>query len=397
MTATDSVLTPAVSKATAYSVIALIAFNLRLAITSVPSVLEDIELATGWSDVTLGALTGIPVLCMGIFALAIPRWAARYGMPILIHIGIIVMLAAMVLRGFQNLPILLFPSAFLAGASIAILGGLVPALVRSVLAQSMGTASIIWTTSMFFGAALGGAVTPYLAYWTGSWGFSLAFWTIPVIIAGIAWWSSGNLGHARPPTPVTSRLRDLPWRSWPAWALTAYIVLNSIVYYSTVAWLAPSYVDLGYTQEAAGTLFGFFILGSIVSGTAFPWLMNRWAARRVLLSISALGGAVGLVVIALAPLAAPELVLFLFGFFLSGSFAMTLSLLSEYGADIAGSARLTAMVFFVTYTVAATGPIVSGFLFELTESWMSSFLILAISLAAQVLFVAPLRKGVVIH
>lgn len=397
MTATDSVSTPTTSKATAYAVIALIAFNLRLAITSVPSVLEDVEFATGWSDVTLGALTGIPVLCMGVFALAIPRWAARYGMPILIHIGIIVMLAAMVLRGFQNLPVLLFPSAFLAGASIAILGGLVPALVRSVLAQSMGTASIIWTTSMFLGAALGGAVTPYLAYWTGSWGFSLAFWIVPVIIAGVAWWSSGNLGHARPPTPVTSHLRDLPWRSAPAWALTIYIVLNSIVYYSAVAWLAPSYVDLGYTQEAAGTLFGFFILGSIISGTAFPWLMQRWHARRTLLAISAIGGAIGLVVIALVPLLAPEVTLCLFGLFLSGSFAMTLSLLSEYGADIPASARLTAMVFFVTYTVAATGPIVSGFLFELTQSWTSSFLILAISLAAQVIFVAPLRRGVVIH
>jgi cyanate permease len=44
------------------------------------------------------------------------------------------------------------------------------------------------------------------------------------------------------------------------------------------------------------------------------------------------------------------------GFTLSGSFAMALGLLSEYSVDAAASARLTAMAFFVTYTVAAFGP-----------------------------------------
>ena len=57
----------------------LVAANLRAAVSSVPEVIVDIRAELGWNDVALGALTTIPVLCMGVFALAVPAVSNRFG------------------------------------------------------------------------------------------------------------------------------------------------------------------------------------------------------------------------------------------------------------------------------------------------------------------------------
>lgn len=54
-------------------------------------------------------------------------------------------------------------------------------------------------------------------------------------------------GH-EPAPGATVRLRALPWRSPTAWALTMFLALNSVIFYSTVAWLAASYDERGWNQ-----------------------------------------------------------------------------------------------------------------------------------------------------
>jgi CP family cyanate transporter-like MFS transporter len=86
-------------------------------------------------------------------------------------------------------------------------------------------------------------------------------------------------------------------------------------------------------------------------------------------------------------------VLLIFGFVLSGSFAMTLGLLSEYSRDSASAARLTAMVFFITYTIAAAGPLIAGTLLDFFDSWSLVFTFLGGAALLQLLTVIPLRRG----
>lgn len=378
---------------TVMGVIAVIAFSLRVGLTSVPSVLESIQESTGWSDVTLGALTTIPVLCMGVFALQVPRIARRIGIRAALALGLVLLAGGMAVRAWESLPEVLFVAAFLVGVGIAVVSGLVPALVRSVMPAATGLGSGIWTAVMFTGAALGGALTPTFALWFGSWGLALAVWALPAAIAVILWWCTPTPQEAATATsPV--RIRELPWRDHRAWALTLYSATNSIVFYSTVAWLAPSYVERGYSQSAAGGLFGVYIVGTIVAGLALPWIGHRVRGRRSLLTSVVVVASAMLVVIGFAPGSATLPVLAVFGFTLSGSFALVLALLSEYGSDAAGSARLTAMVFFVTYVLAALGPLLIGALIAATDSWPLIYSVLAILCLAQAAFVVPLRRNV---
>ncbi len=374
-------------------VIAVIAFTLRVGLTSVPTVLESIQASTGWGDVTLGALTTIPVLCMGVFALQVPRVARRLGTRRAVTVGLLLLAIGMGLRALESIPALLFVTAFLVGVGIAVVSGLVPALVRVVMPASTGLGSAIWTAVMFTGAALGGWLTPAFATWLGSWGLALALWALPALVGVLVWFSIPTPEGATTTTsPV--RIRELPWRDRRAWALTLLSATNSIVFYGTVAWLAPSYVNRGYSQEEAGGLFAVYIVGTIISALSLPWIGQRVRARRTLVVGIVVIATASLVLIGFAPDVATLPVLAIFGFSLSGSFAIVLSLLSEYGRDAAGSSRLTAMVFFVTYVLAALAPLLLGALVGATASWPLAYSVLALFCLAQAACIVPLRRGV---
>ena len=75
---TFAALEPALSQATTAAILAvvvLVAVNLRLALSSLPAVATLIQDETGWNDAFIGALTTVPVLGMGVFALGVPRLA----------------------------------------------------------------------------------------------------------------------------------------------------------------------------------------------------------------------------------------------------------------------------------------------------------------------------------
>lgn len=105
----------------------LVAGNLRAAISSVPEVIVDIRAELGWNDVALGALTTIPVLCMGIFALAVPAVSNRFGRSRTVAMALGVLVVALVMRLAGAVPGVLYLSALLAGLGIALAAGLVQA------------------------------------------------------------------------------------------------------------------------------------------------------------------------------------------------------------------------------------------------------------------------------
>jgi len=384
---------PVRSTAAILSVVVLVAINLRLALSSLPAVATTIQAETGWNDAFIGALTTVPVLAMGVFALGVPALAERIGRRSAVSLALATMAIALLLRLVGAVAITLFVSALLAGLAIAIIGGLVPGIVREQLSGSMGTATGLWTAALMGGAALGAATTLPLAELFGRWNIALAFWALPAIIGLIAWSAleKGGASHDRPPTLV--HIRDLPWRSPVAWSLTAFMAVNSIVFYSALAWIAPSYEERGYSAQTAGFFFGVFTATQVVAALILPRWSHRTRYRRSLFSATVIGCVVSLLLIAFLPTFAPAFVLAAFAFCLSGGFAMSLGLLSDYASDAASSARLTAMAFSVTYTIAATGPFIAGVLMDTFDSWSLVFAILAGITVFQLATLPLLKQG----
>lgn len=377
----------------------LVALNLRAVLTAIPPLTLDIRAATGWNDTTIGLLTTLPVIVMGLAALIVPRVAQRIGRPQTVWLALGLLVLASAGRLLAGIPIVLFVTAFLGGLGIALASGLVPALVREKLPRSTGSATGLWTASMFTGAALAAALTVPIALATGSWQWGLAVWAIPALIA-LALWTVVETPYRRHDDDRAGgaiSLRSLPWRQPHAWALTAYLAINSIVFYTALAWIAPSLDERGWTPEEGGLLFGLFTASQIAAALLMPWLAQRLPGRRIAWAATVVVTAACLVSLAYAPGFLTALVLFLLGFTNAGGFTIGLSMLSEFSPDAPSASRLTAMAFSVTYLLAAVGPTLAGALLDAAGSWTLVYVILAGVALLQLPVLAPLRKGTVIR
>ncbi|MCX6433590.1 MAG: MFS transporter [Actinobacteria bacterium] len=176
--------------------------------------------------------------------------------------------------------------------------------------------------------------------------------------------------------------------------MTAYLVCNSIIFYTTLAWLAPSFSDRGSVQSEAGVLLGVFTASQVIGALVMPAVAERAPARRTVYAVTLGVCLLSLLAIGWAPGVLPGVVVAVFGITLGAGFAMGLALLSEWAVDPSASARLTAMAFSVTYLTASFGPLVAGGLMDLFGSWPLTFTLLAIVGAAQFATIPALRRGV---
>lgn len=379
--------------------IALVALNLRAVLTSIPPLTLEIQKATGWNDTTIGLLTTLPIVVMGVAALIVPWLAQRIGRPQTVWIALALLVLASGGRLAAGIPLVLFATAFLGGLGIALASGLVPALVREKLPRATGSATGLWTASMFTGAALGAALTVPIALATGSWQWGLAVWALPAILA-LALWTAVESPYRRKDTDRSGgaiSLRSLPWRNPLAWSLTGYLAINSIVFYTSLAWIAPSLDERGWSTEEGGLLLGLFTASQIAAALVVPWLAQRLPGRRIAWSVATVATAVTLLSLGFTPAFLTAVVLFVFGFANAGGFTIGLSIISEFSSDPPSAARLTAMAFAVSYLMASIGPALAGALLDAVGSWTLLYVVLAGIALLQLPCVIPLRTGTIIR
>ncbi len=381
----------------ALATLVLLALNLRPAIASVPPLTLDVQSSINWSDAAIGVVTTIPVLCMGALAPLVPRIAAIIGRTWAVTAAMTLVTAGTALRLLaERVPVMLALSALLAGAGIAVGAGLAPSFVREWFPQRMGSATGSYTGAQMFGAAVGSAVSVPLYHFVGSWPLALALWAVPAGAAAALWLVVALRFPVVKGADYVRPNASLPWRSGAAWALAMYLGLNSIVFYSLLAWMAPSYDERGWTQAEAGFLLGFSTTAQIIGALVLPRIAQRMRDRRPLYVFASGATAVGLLVIAFAPTFLTWPVIALNAIGLGGAFALGVVLLSEYAASPDSSATLTALAFSIAYTLGALGPVLFGALIGATRSWPLVFSILAALSVVQALCVLPLRRGVTV-
>lgn len=377
----------------------MVAFNLRIVLTSLPVVIDDIDSALHWSNAWLGDLTSLPVLAMGVFALLVPRIGRRLGRERAVAFGLALIALSLILRLWGEHGPVLVASVAISGIGIAIAGGLVPSVVREEAPDQAGLATGLWTAAMLLGAAAGSALTVPLSSALGSWQHALAIWAIPALVGLAAWWWVQLRGRdhdvARRERQDSPRagIRDLPWRSPVAWGITGYLLLNSIVFYTLMAWLPKSYDERGWTNADGGNILAIITVAEIVAAIIAPPLADRLRSPRALLATTVAMEMVGLTVMGVAPGFLTIAMGALFGLGIGAGFACILTLLAESPADPPASARLTAMAFSVTYLIAAIGPTLAGGLLDLTGSWVLLYLALVATCLLRFVAIVPLRRG----
>ncbi|MBO0868674.1 MAG: MFS transporter, partial [Micromonosporaceae bacterium] len=144
----------------------LVALNLRPVVTSVPPLALELAHQLRLSAVATGALTTVPVACMGLFA-PVAAWASRVrGESTVLGAGLVFIAAGAALRGFGGATGL-FGATALAGIGIAVTGTLLPGQVRMRAPGRVGAVTGLYTFALIGGALLGSAAAAPVASWLG--------------------------------------------------------------------------------------------------------------------------------------------------------------------------------------------------------------------------------------
>ncbi|MGV1008866.1 MAG: CynX/NimT family MFS transporter [Dermatophilaceae bacterium] len=364
-----------------------VAVNLRVAMASVPPLVEPISSELHLSNAAVGVLTTLPVLCMGLFAPAAQWLSTRLG-------AVASVLYAVVCAGVGSLArlwganvVVLYAATFVLGVGIAVAGALLPRLVKALFPpERSGTITGLYMLAMMGGASASAALAVPLADWLGTWRASLASWSVLALVGALAWapFTLTAQRHRATAAPTDEHAR-LPWRHRTALLLAAYLAVQSWLFYSSLAWIPPTFVANGWARRDAGYLLSAFSLAQLTTGLLGPILADRVPDRRRLLVPVALLATAGLVGMWLAPTSAPWLWVVVIGLGQGAAFSLGLVLLVDYAATPAASGRLTAMCFFVSYTLASIGPFAMGAVRDATGSfpavWMALVALMSVQIA----------------
>jgi CP family cyanate transporter-like MFS transporter len=362
--------------------VVLAGFNLRIAVVTVPPVIDEIERDLGLSSAAAGLLTTVPVLCFGLLAPAVPPLTRRFGAERVLLAALVPVAAGLLVRGAEFVPTL-FLGTILAGAGIAIGNVVVPVVVRGHFGARTGPLLGVYVGAMGVGAALAAGLTvPLARAFGGRWSIALAIWAVPAVVAAAVLAlalqrderptaARGGIGHIR------SLLRD-PL----AWQVTLFMGLQSLVFYSGLAWLPSILRDEGYDADAAGLALTIYALAGIPASLVVPWLADWMRDQRALAVVAALLDAAAIAGL----LAAPDAAFVWAVVFANGqgaAFGLALTLIVLRSPDERRASELSALAQSVGYTIAATGPFALGVLHDATGGW-------GVPLAALLACCAPL-------
>ncbi|HEY6693171.1 MAG TPA: MFS transporter [Solirubrobacteraceae bacterium] len=348
------------------------ALNLRTAVASVPPLLDELRDDVPLSAAGAGVLTTLPVVCMSVGSPVAPRLASRIGTEAAVVALGLTMVAGIALRLVPGVGPL-FAGTIVAGLGIALGNVLVPSLIKRDFPAQVGLMTGGYTMAISASGALAAGLTVPVEDAIGhGWRPALAVWAIPALVAATIWvpWIARSRAAATG-TPLPSL-----WRDRLAWQVTAFMGLQSLLFYTCLSWLPALLRAEGIERGAAGALLSVMLLTAIPTCLLVPVLASRARDQRATIAVTIAVYAAGLTGLLVAPDTAPALWATLLGFAQGSMLALIFLLFGLRAPDQEHAAQLSAMAQTVGYALAAAGPLLIGVLRDATGDWTAPIAVL---------------------
>jgi CP family cyanate transporter-like MFS transporter len=336
--------------------IILVALNLRPSMAAVGPLLSAIRGDTPLSFSVASLLTMLPVMAMGLamfFGIGISR---RLGEQRTVILSLLIIGLATLSRLWLDSAAQLIGSAMLAGIGIALIQALMPVLIKSRFPDNVALCMGLYVTAIMGGAALAASFAPLVMVQTSSWRLGLAIWAALALLALLLWWTQPTMS-SRQNTPVG---KQSFYGNSRAWLLAIFFGLGTASYTCVLAWLAPYYVEQGWSEQHAGLLLGLLTAMEVISGLLTPAIANRSRDRRVVLATLLLLIIVGFCGLILSPQHLSLLWPCLLGLGIGGLFPMSLIVSLDHLDDPQRAGGLTAFVQGIGYLIAGLSPLLAG-------------------------------------
>lgn len=351
---------------------------MRMPITSIPSIINEIAKTIGTNASNLGILTTLPLICFGLISIIVPLISQRLGNEITIAVALLILFIGSYLRIF-NIPTL-FIGTIMVGMGITFINVLLPAIVTELAPNKIGMMTSIYTFSLALFSSIGAGFSAPLAKAT-NWQFAIQVLSFLILTTFILWLP--NLRTAKITAKKTTNVEKInPWCNQSAWLIAIYFGLSSLVFYTLVAWLPTIAIECGISETHASLLAGLFQLVSIIPPFVVPTLAVKMSNRSPIIIISAATTILGVVALLFSINSISYFIVInaVLGIATSTTFTLTMTLFGLKTKTTTQTAKLSGMVQAIGYLLAAIGPILTGTLKNITGSWYVSeiFLILVI-------------------
>ncbi|AZF04299.1 cyanate transporter [Pseudomonas sp. R5-89-07] len=338
--------------------VVLVALNLRPSMAAVGPLLSSIRMDVPLSFSSAALLTMLPVMGMGLAMFFGMGLARRFGEHRSIVVSLAVIGVATLSRLWLDSALELIVSAIAAGVGIALIQALMPALIKSRFRDNVSLFMGLYVTAIMAGAALAASFSPFVQVHTGSWRVGLAIWSALALLALVFWYAQRTA--LAPLPPVDSDPQASFFGNRRAWLLALFFGLGTASYTCVLAWLAPYYVEQGWSDQQAGLLLGLLTAMEVVSGLATPAIANRRRDKRGVIAVLLVLIIIGFCGLILSPQHLSLLWPCLLGLGIGGLFPMSLILSLDHLDNPRRAGGLTAFVQGIGYLIAGLSPLIAG-------------------------------------
>jgi len=349
------------------ALIAVIGFNLRSVILGVPPVLPAIRDDLHLSFTTAGALTALPVLCLGAASIPGAVLVSRFGASFVVAAGTLGLGLAALLRLAPPVPAALYVFSGLMALFVAIAQPAMASAVRSWFPGTIQRVSTVFALALGLGGLGGSALSVHLQA-LGGWRGTFAFWGLLALAAGLLWSALAprRAGYERPERGSLLQ----PLGDPAVWHVAVMFGIQSFVYYGSSSWIPFELRPYGPGYLSAVLLL--FNLVGIPVALVLVALRRPWATARPFYVIAGVLMTVGSGAFALG-LGGAWFWVLLLG--IGGAMTFTgvnalPALLAASRAQVAGYA---ALVLTLGYAISFAGPLLGGVLLDYTHRTTSPF------------------------
>lgn len=347
----------------------LVAFCLRIIITGVGPLLPEITESLGLSGSASGLLTTLPLIAFAAVSLLAGGLGRRWGEGHTISIGLCLILLGTVLRSIAGVAGLYIGTAIV-GIGTALGNVLLPAVVKAEYPTRVGQVTAFFTVAMVAAAALALALNVPLANAGLGWRGALLVWGAAVVITLIVWRKNASLRLEATEQSEAAAPEKPIWKSGLAWCVMLYFGINSLIFYAIIGWLPTILQSSGMESGTAGIVTALYQMVSLIPSLVVPTLAGRRQDQRGWLLLGSVLNIIGIITLMSSTAAAAQVTAtVILGLANGCAFSMGLALMGFRAKNAVDAARLSGFAQSAGYALAATGPMVVGWLHDLTPNW----------------------------
>ena len=345
----------------------LFATTLRTPLTVVGPIISFIRDGLGISNVLAGFLTTIPLLAFAVVSPFASRIARKYGMEWTLFYSVVLLCIGVLFRSFGTTS-LLIAGTILIGVAIAFGNVLIPSYFKLRFPLHIGLLTGIYTASMNISAGLAAGVSHPIANSSG-WQLALGFSIILGLLTLLIWIPVLRDSKVEMTVASSNTPKKKMWKSPLAWAVAAAMGLQSFLFYCSSAWLPEIFISQGMDATAAGWMGSVMQFAQIPVTFVIPILAGKLVSQRPIVVCFTICYVIGFGGILMEWTSLAVLWMIFLGFASGASFGLVLMLFTLRTETAFEAADLSGFAQSVGYLVAAIGPVLFGYLHDLTDSW----------------------------